>query len=60
MRGVIFMTKKEPKPIKARKIKNIAATLKNMNKTENPADVLGSYTGMTSQNEPPVQDADDL
>ncbi len=64
--------------IKARRIKNIAATLRNIqtaesdqkmktpvgqfSNTEGPifSDVLGSYTGMTYDDESPVQDADDL
>ena len=64
--GVIFMEiQKHPQhqnhhQMKAHKIKNVAVTLKNMNKGEIPSDVLGSYTGITRDNELPVQDADDL
>jgi len=31
-----------------------------MNKGKYPSDVLGSYTGMTYDNDVPEQDADDL
>lgn len=38
----------------------MASTLQNMNKSEIPADVLGSYTGTARDGEKPDQDADDL
>lgn len=43
---------------KAAKIVEERAFLKSTE--EIPADVLGSYTGMTDDGEKPVQDADDL
>jgi len=45
---------------KAKRIISIAATLPNQNKGNIPSDVQGSYTGMSSDGTPPVQDADDL
>lgn len=48
--------KKQPSP----KVKKTAKVLINMNKGKIPSDVLGSYTGMTREDERPEQDADDL
>ena len=45
---------------KAKRIISIAATIRNENQTDIPSDVTGSYTGMSKENEYPVQDADDL
>lgn len=42
------------------KIQSLAQTLQDMNKASEPSDVLGSYTGMSSVNTNPEQDADDL
>ena len=57
------MENKKRKPsgeMKAKRIISIAATLPNMNKGKIPSDVQGSYTGMSADGTPPVQDADDL
>lgn len=50
---------KDPKQTNAR-IKKIAATLRNMNNSDIPADVMGSYTGTAEDGGAPTQDADDL
>ena len=47
-------------PAQARRIISIAATIRSENKGDIPSDVTGSYTGMTRENEHPIQDADDL
>jgi hypothetical protein len=47
-------------PDGTKRIIAIAATIRNENKGAIPSDVNGNYTGMTRENEPPVQDADDL
>ena len=39
---------------------NEAKTLQNQGRGNIQSDVLGSYTGMAANNEPPEQDADDL
>lgn len=39
---------------------DLATTLRNEGTGDINSDVSGSYTGMTSDNEAPVQDADDL
>lgn len=46
----------KPSPMRAKRICDMA----NMSDEENSTDVLGSYTGMARDGEPPVQDADDL
>jgi len=46
--------------MKIYKITNLAQTMQNENKGPVPSDVLGSYTGMTTDDTSPVQDADDL
>lgn len=48
--------KKEVKP----NIDEMAATLKNMSKSEIPTDVMGSYTGTSRDDDKPIQDVDDL
>jgi len=48
--------KQEVKP----NINEMAATLKNMSKSEIPTDVMGSYTGTSRDDDKPIQDADDL
>ena len=52
--------KKPKSEMKAKRIISLAATLPNMNKGKIPSDVQGSYTGMSADGSPPVQDADDL
>ena len=39
---------------------DLASTLKNEGNGSINSDVTGSYTGMTNDNEKPIQDADDL
>lgn len=41
-------------------IDGIAEVLPQMNRSDVPSDVLGSYTGTGLSDEQPVQDADDL
>lgn len=47
-------------PDKKYKKHAIASTLREQNKKSIPSDVDGSYTGVTSEGDAPVQDADDL
>jgi hypothetical protein len=51
--------KKDPKEVDE-DIRKIAATLRNSNRSEIPADVMGSYTGTARDGDTPTQDADDL
>ena len=60
MRKQPHAKKRSEKTDKGHRIISIAATLQSMNKGFPPSDVTGSYTGMTSTNEAPEQDADDL
>jgi hypothetical protein len=48
--------KRPPSP----KVRKTAKVLIDMNKGDIPSDVLGSYTGMTREDDRPEQDADDL
>ena len=41
-------------------IPKMAKTLRDMNQTEIPTDVMGSYTGTARDGDTPEQDADDL
>ncbi len=41
-------------------IRVMAATLRSINQSSIPTDVLGSYTGIARDGETPTQDADDL
>lgn len=57
----MFKNKKlEEEKVKIYKISNLAQTMQNENKGSIPSDVLGSYTGITTDNTRPEQDADDL
>ena len=38
----------------------LAATIRQDHAKETPSDVLGSYTGMSEEQDTPEQDADDL
>ncbi len=54
-----------PDPPKSQKeiddeIRIMAATLRSINQSDIPADVMGSYTGTSRDGEIPTQDADDL
>jgi hypothetical protein len=51
---------REDEKVKIYKICNLAQTIQDENKGPIPSDVLGSYTGMTTDDTSPVQDADDL
>jgi hypothetical protein len=62
-REVIIMyknKKSEVEKVKIYRISNLAQTMQNENKGSIPSDVLGSYTGITTDNTRPEQDADDL
>jgi hypothetical protein len=61
-REVIFMLfhKSKSKEEKEPDISKMASVLPNMNKSNIPADVLGSYTGTDEDGDQPTQDADDL
>jgi len=54
--------KEEPKNQKKSDIDSmaVATTLRKMNQSEIPADVMGSYTGTARDGDTPTQDADDL
>lgn len=54
------MKKQQKHVVNSKKVQDIAATLKNAGKHGIPSDVSGSYTGVTIDDERPVQDADDL
>lgn len=41
-------------------IRRMAATLRTINRSDIPADVMGSYTGTSRDGDTPTQDADDL
>lgn len=41
-------------------IKAMTAAMRNENRSDIPADVMGSYTGTARDGEAPTQDADDL
>lgn len=50
---------KDPKEID-RDIEMMAQTIRGVNQSKTPSDVLGSYTGTPRDGEIPEQDADDL
>lgn len=55
-----FGNKQKNKGKNRSQVEKMAPTLQNMNKSEIPADVLGSYTGTARDGGKPDQDADDL